>query len=203
MKAGKIAVVAMAILLTMMVGYALFSESININGTASAKGEFDYSVECSPGLTNDVPDTYENIAQYSPRGDLADKEGGYVNDTCSVSDKIVTLSTDLQYPTANRMFTVKITNTGSIDMKFDVENFDMQQEDFINDISNRNTVTSISFDAYYVDGNMAMENPETTIEPGKTAIIVLSTYWSDNININTNDIHKTVATFTMPFVQAN
>ena len=43
---NKILVGCLALLLVMAVGYALFSENITINGTATAKGDFDISYTC-------------------------------------------------------------------------------------------------------------------------------------------------------------
>ena len=45
-KKSKILIGCLALLLVMAVGYALFSETITINGTATAKGDFDISFTC-------------------------------------------------------------------------------------------------------------------------------------------------------------
>ena len=44
---NKILVGCLALLLALSVGYALFSETITINGTATAKGSFDIGFECT------------------------------------------------------------------------------------------------------------------------------------------------------------
>ena len=46
-KKNKILVGCLALLLVLSVGYALFSETIEINGTATAKGDFDITYTCS------------------------------------------------------------------------------------------------------------------------------------------------------------
>lgn len=43
------------------------------------------------------------------------KEEGYENDSCTVNNNEVSYHVDLKYPGANRMFTIKVTNTGTID----------------------------------------------------------------------------------------
>ena len=45
-KKNKILVGCLALLLVLSVGYALFSETITINGTATAKGNFDIVGTC-------------------------------------------------------------------------------------------------------------------------------------------------------------
>ena len=47
MKNKKIIVVIAAVcLLVISVGYALFSSNLNVSGTASASGEFDFTATC-------------------------------------------------------------------------------------------------------------------------------------------------------------
>ena len=50
---NKILIGCLALLLVMAVGYALFSENITINGTATAKGDFDMSITCTPDITTE------------------------------------------------------------------------------------------------------------------------------------------------------
>ena len=52
---NKILVGCLALLLVLSVGYALFSETIEINGTATAKGSFDltYTCEADEGFLKD------------------------------------------------------------------------------------------------------------------------------------------------------
>ena len=52
---NKILIGCLALLLVMTVGYALFSETITINGTATAKGDFNIEYTC------EVYDTYNRV----------------------------------------------------------------------------------------------------------------------------------------------
>ena len=103
---NKVLVGCLALLLVLSVGYALFSDTITINGTATAKGSFDITATCETGISNKLG-TVESLGLYA--------EGGYENDTCSVTDDTVSFNTGFLYPGARRYFTVKFTNTGTID----------------------------------------------------------------------------------------
>ncbi len=104
---------AFALIITMVVGYALFGKDIEINGTATASGNFDMAVTCIPGLESSIATT----------SDLGiGSEGGYKNDVCQVNDNIMNFSSELLYPGAIRYFTAKITNSGTIDAVFNPEN---------------------------------------------------------------------------------
>ena len=87
---NKILIGCLALLLVMTVGYALFSENITINGTATAKGDFNLSYTCEGKL----------------------EEGG--TGTCSIDGKTITTTSNLTKPTDMVAYRVKITNTGSI-----------------------------------------------------------------------------------------
>ena len=101
---NKIFVGCLALLLVMVAGYALFSQNLNITGTAKAQGEFSLSMTCTPGILDEIKN-YE--AGYG-------SQSGYSNDSCSVANDTATFHTDLAYPTARRYFTVKVVNTGSV-----------------------------------------------------------------------------------------
>ena len=103
---NKILVGCLALLLALSVGYALFSENITINGTATAKGNFEITPTCTLGILSATGLTYNDL--------YLGKEGGYENDSCSVVDNRVNFSTNFLYPGAVRYFTLKFTNTGSI-----------------------------------------------------------------------------------------
>ena len=107
---NKILVGCLALLLAMSVGYALFSDTITVNGTATAKGDFDMTATCQAGIVSKLG-TAETL-RLNP-------DGGYQNDVCSVVDDSVSLNTVFLYPGASRNFTVKFTNTGTIDAFFE------------------------------------------------------------------------------------
>lgn len=110
--------VLLALLLTLTVGYALFSQTINITGSAKAQGNFIINGYCYVGLPN-------NIATKLGAANI-ETEGGYRNDTCSPANNAagttISMSVNFDYPTAKRYFVAKIANEGSIDAMMDMEN---------------------------------------------------------------------------------
>ena len=125
---NKILIGCLALLLVMTVGYALFSENITINGTATAKGDFVVETTCVPGISSDLYSENitgafgeDNIGDYDNPSDLLANypEGAYKNDSCIVTDNKVSFKTEFSMPGARRYFTVKISNTGSIPITID------------------------------------------------------------------------------------
>lgn len=106
MKNNKIFIVCLALLLTLSIGYAYFSESIRVSGTISAKGSFDITLNCSQGYHSELSSYYSS---------LNEGQVGYSNGSCSVSGNSVTMGVNLAYPGSNRVFTVKMTNNGTMD----------------------------------------------------------------------------------------
>lgn len=101
-KRNKILVGCLALLLVLSVGYALFSETITINGTATAKGSFD--------ITITVPDNY-----YELTGDLKNGEYGIVTDSnITINGDIITASATLGAPGSGKQILLKVENTGTI-----------------------------------------------------------------------------------------
>ena len=107
-KGNKLLLGILAFVVVCIVGYALFSETITITGTATAQGNFEITGSCEPG----VPAEFVNTIKTKYDSDY--KEGGYKNDSCSFNGNEATISVELEYPTAERWFTIKFTNTGSI-----------------------------------------------------------------------------------------
>ena len=108
-KSNKILVGVLAFLVVCVVGYALFSETITVTGTATASGNFNLTPTCS--LT--MPSSW-----------LEEKEGGYTNPECLINDNVITSKVTLQYPTALKLFYTEYKNDGDIDavikFKYDV-----------------------------------------------------------------------------------
>ncbi len=96
----------LAFVVTCIVGYALFSETITVTGTATTGGNFDITATCYKGIYDKSGLTSADLG-FGP-------EGGYANDSCKFENNKVTMYTDLLYPSATRHFTIKFTNTGSI-----------------------------------------------------------------------------------------
>lgn len=97
-KQSLLIVSVVAFLLTLTIGYAVFSDTITINGTANAKGNFD------------VEFTTASISA----------EVGSTNTLAEISEDKNTLTITvpkLEYPGAYSEITVTITNKGSIPAK--------------------------------------------------------------------------------------
>ena len=109
---NKILIGCLALLLVMAVGYALFSETITINGTATAKGDFE--------LTTSVVDLSESWAEdYGFLNRNAISSGMVSKPSISVSGNVVTSSVELGMPGSFYNFAIKIENTGTIPAKLD------------------------------------------------------------------------------------
>ncbi len=89
---NKILIGCLALLLVMTVGYALFSETITINGTATAKGDFNIEYTC------EVYDTINRV------------ETG----ECVIEGNTITTTSMLTKPTDGVTFRIKVINKGSI-----------------------------------------------------------------------------------------
>lgn len=105
---NKIFIICLSFLLVLSIGYASFSENINVVGTATANSKFEIDATCVAGISdelidNDVEDLYTLNSQH-----------GYSNEICTVSNGVVNIDVDLEYPGATRYYTVKFTNNGTI-----------------------------------------------------------------------------------------
>lgn len=89
-----------AFVLAVAVGYALFSETITINGTATAKGDFDVE------FTTIGTPTCDGYSKDCTAANLA---------SISTDKNTLTITVDkLQYPGASVSIPVTVTNVGSI-----------------------------------------------------------------------------------------
>ena len=116
-KKNKLLIGCLTLLLVLSVGYALFSETITINGTATAKGSFELTKTCQPGMTQDAIDAIV-IAEGGAAGMVTDSNflsSGYEDGECKVNGNDISFTTMLKYPSAQRYYTVTIKNTGTID----------------------------------------------------------------------------------------
>ena len=100
-KSNKILLGVLSFIVVCVVGYALFSETITVSGTATASGDFSFEKKCFAGDSRNV---YQDLEQ-----------GGYGTESCTVNGNNVSISTELLYPTAQRVYTIEIKNTGAID----------------------------------------------------------------------------------------
>lgn len=126
---NKILVGCLALLLALSVGYALFSDTITINGTATAKGEFATSMTC--GITDDNQIMYD-----TGLGSSGEFEGATI--TCENS--VVTSQVTFTRPGSRMLFYVEVENTGTIPYKLkSVEDLDTGD---IVDVNNPSTSLS-------------------------------------------------------------
>ena len=121
----KIIIGILALVVTCVIGYALFSETVSIKGTAKADGDFNISLSCETGIFNKI-NLFNNI-------DVV--EAGYNNDICEVKNNEVFFKTNLEYFTASRAFTVKVTNNGTIDITL-LENSKLTYDSTISFVDN-------------------------------------------------------------------
>ena len=123
-KSNKILLGVLSFVVVCVVGYALFSETITVTGTATARGDFSFEKKCFAGDSRNV---YQRAT-----------EGGYGQESCTVNGDKVSISSELLYPTAFRFYTIEIKNTGSIDgmVKIDKELFpDLERTLEINSVT--------------------------------------------------------------------
>ena len=100
-KNNKILIGCLALLLVMSVGYALFSDTIEINGSATAQGEFELTTTCDMNLSD---------ANMKNKGSVTDAK-------ISCEGNVVNASATLDYPGSEKWFRVMVKNTGTIPAK--------------------------------------------------------------------------------------
>ncbi len=109
-KGNKILLAILSFVLVCVMGYALFSDNINVGGSATATGNFEITSSCSPGISSflTIPSAYES---------LIPKDNNYNGDTCGIYSGEMIFDVSLLMPSSARTFTIKMTNTGTIDAK--------------------------------------------------------------------------------------
>ena len=202
-KQNRILLGVLAFIVACTIGYALFSETITISGTATAKGDFSITTTCTKGI-----DAAAKIGT-----GIEGQEEGYSNDTCTVSGDTVTYHADLAYPTAYRLFTVKMTNTGSITAEAIVNTAfvitasyceydnttNAQVGDCVNQydsgnafISNENAYFEVNGTKYYGNEENADDlilNEAGTgyiLKPGDSMYFIMKAKWPSDKNSSTN-----------------
>ena len=188
-KNNKILVGCLALLLVMSVGYALFSDTITINGSATAKGDFELTTTCDMDASLDSMNL----------GTASD-----VNISCE--GNIVNVSATLDAPGSEKWFRVMVTNTGTISAKLkkvvELNNpeFYICEKDncagtIENLITNENKTSSVYaslhpdenyWDDYEIEpyGVMITNWDETQmdaiLDPGETAYFYIRMLWDKN-----------------------
>ena len=182
-KKNKILMGCLALLLVMTVGYALFSENITINGTATAKGDFDLSYTCEL-----ITENNSNLG--------VSTEG--ISGTCTIDGQTITTTSTLNKPTAQACYKVKITNTGTIPAVLKtVDSDNTLSADFTSEGDMIYIDKSTMLGAYYdvcltpdeincrptssgVMGDQEAENSNFTLQPNESLLVVISHAWGDS-----------------------
>ena len=218
-KSNKLLVGILAFVVVCVIGYALFSETITVTGTATASGSFDITMSCTKG----VDDSLNNQFDWSA---MSKVDVGYENDECIVNGNTVTYGANLLYPGARRLFTIIATNTGSIPATLTLDETGISQTiETCSDTNNDGVVDSCQqntgdFGYHGVYGfvdtsgkrvypsdadfsNFLDANDNAVIKPGEGMIILGITAWlpdydGDEYN---NVLWKTTSNSTYNFKQ--
>ena len=158
-------------ILAVAVGYALFSDTLTINGTATAKGEFELTYLCEKA------------------------EEGESTAECSVSGNTVTTTSTFSKPNDLAQYAVTIRNTGSIPAVLKTvkspNNYELSNGGSGATIGGYDTyvdTTTMLAASYYVVnkynhdfiGDSAIEAANITLEPGEGIAVRISHFWADS-----------------------
>ena len=178
-KKNMIIIGVIALILVVAVGYALFSDTLTINGTATAKGDFNLSYAC------EFVD--EDIEFPDDTGLVASTGTG----SCSVENNVVTTTSEFYKPTDYTIFKVTVTNNGSIPAV-------LKTVDSSNNFADNLTDTG---DAIYLDkttalvgyyevrkdnelisanGDGALEEATITLQTGESVDFYIYNMWMDS-----------------------
>ena len=172
---NKILVGCLALLLVLSVGYALFSETITINGTATAKGDFDISYTCNV-ITEETH--LNNNVSVDPSTGVG---------TCKIEDGVIKTTSTLNKPTDAVSYHIVLTNNGSIPAVLKtVDSPNNLAEDLKSSgdfyyLDNTNLImadyvfTQSEDDMY--EGDSTVENAKLTLQPGETLNMSISHVW--------------------------
>ena len=126
---------------------------------------------------------------------ISKTENGYSDDTCTVNSKDVNMKVNFKYPGAMRLFTVKVTNTGSIPMQLDTDNVDSVA-------SGSNYLTFVLPGVYKNDDNTNLNaNDELKLQPKESLYFVFGLLWSNRDTINNGKELSYNVKSTLPFKQ--
>ena len=211
---NKIFVGCLALLLVMVLGYALFSQNLNITGTAKAQGDFSLAITCQPGMPANLVESVK-LAWVD--------DNGYYDDSCTVNGDAVTYSTKLKYPGAVRYFTLKVKNQSNIDAIYD-EDGKYEWTFYENENGTLKKVSSDSGMSYSKIFSMGVEDKEGNIyligsddavtgiekaydtetgalKPGATIYILIASYVDKNLTAKKNFLFESTLTSKIMFKQ--
>ncbi len=174
-KKNMVIIGVVALILVVAVGYALFSSTLNINGTATAKGDFNLTYACE-------------IDESSSNEDLA---------SCQVEEgNKVTMESTLSKPNDAVIFHVTVTNNGTIPAVLKgVTSPNNKGMDFKSEGDASYVDTDYSLVAYYAIegegiegegqeeqewGDSVVEGANITLNPGEKIKISVVHVWVDS-----------------------
>ncbi len=166
-KKKKVIIGVLAVILVAAVGYAIFSDTLTIKGTATAQGNFDLTYTC-----------------------VKEDSSSTGTGECSVKDNTVTTTSTLSKPSDQVIYTVTVTNDGTIPAVLktvDSPNNYNRSVEQAGDEFYADFATGLA--AYYiihpndasedVMGDAAAEAANITIQPGESITIEVMHGWAD------------------------
>ena len=168
-KKNMIIIWVIALILVVAVGYAIFSDMLNINGSATAKGDFSLSYTC------DIDESSDNEESAK----------------CEVQGNKVTMESTLLKPNEGTIFHVTVTNNGTIPAVLKgVTSPNNKGEDFKSEGDASYVDTDYSLAAYYgvteegeetgKTGDSEVSNANITLQPGEKIDITVVHGWVDS-----------------------
>ncbi len=136
-KSNKILLGAFSLIVALMMGYALFSESVTVSGTSTAKGHFLITSTCDVINNDSTYVGYVNVSGFKSSG----------TGSCKIENGVVKTTSTLSKPTEKVNFLVKIHNEDS-------NNFNINLKKVTS--SNNMTPTGASGDILYIDMNTGL-----------------------------------------------
>ena len=107
-RGNKLLLGVLAFVVVCVVGYALFSETITVTGTATAKGDFEITIS-EADITNPGVQWMYGAESFS--------SGLVKNPTILIRDNVVTTNVIFGMPGSRHAFGIRIENTGTIPVK--------------------------------------------------------------------------------------
>lgn len=206
MKNNKVLIIGIAIfIIAIAVGYALFSENINISGTASAEGSLQ--LELTNVQTGGQVGNYQSVNKYI---------------SYDIDGTSVTFTANLQQPNDIFQFIANIENHGSVDAKLNSvdANPNFNREDACGLTSSLGEECSMLKNVGYLDestgayflvclydnNNMIYNSTDIVIPAGDTSgnyQVMIMVGWQESWNTAITEPQQITFTIDFGFVQDN
>ena len=170
----------LSLALVVVVGYAIFSDTLTISGTATAQGDFAFEVTTQKGVMEEI-NTDDLTSVNTTRRfkvttagskvftNLSD-ETGVETSSITNDSNTVTINATMDKLGQKQYFTIKVTNTGTVPLTFD----------FWDDVEVETTITGslIMDDGNKVDPDTIMDMVAGSIENPYGLDSADSAYWN-------------------------